>query len=289
MLNRNALHANHAADLQVPVRSEKFSEFLEREGFFVTNFVGKSLNLLRKCTHYRQSFRNLIFSYSHQIKTMKSLLLLSFSLLCLVSCSRDTEAVRTAFEKITTEEEWTEEKAEKLLTKSSLDYLKELIEISDTIDYYTAQMMGFDNNRELVTMKMHGEMCSFNSVLTTPGESLTIDNVLMIMRLNGTGAIGMNAQKMLQFKEVTQVSGNDAEVQVLVATGDRNAKIVSTHLYRKENEVWKLDLLSTMSLEEKLLKQNLRKSPLRNDKTAFIINHLYSPPEEMEFQYRVRK
>lgn len=219
---------------------------------------------------------------------MKNLLLLTPFLFFLLSCGQDTEAIQIAFAKVITQEEWSEENAEKYLTNNSLKYLRELAKISDTTNYQVAQVMGFEYARELVTMKMHGEMSSYKRVFTAPGESLTVDNILLMMRLNGTGVIGMNTQNRLQFREVTNVSGNKAELEVLVSTGDKNAKIVSTYLFKKENEEWKLDLLSTLSLEEKLLKQTLRRSPLRNNKAVFIANHLSSPPSEMQFQYRMK-
>lgn len=217
---------------------------------------------------------------------MKNLLFLTPLLFLFSSCSQNTEAVQTAFAEIIIQEEWNEEKAKEYFSQNSLNYLKELIKISDTINYQTAQVLGFEYARELVTMKMHGEMSSYKQVLSSPGKNLTIDNVLLMMRFTGTGIIGMNVQKLIQFKEVDNISGDKAEVKVLVSTGDKNAKIVSTYIFKKEGEQWKLDLLSTLSLEEKLLKQNLRRSPFRNDKAQFIANHISSPPKEMQFQYR---
>jgi len=219
---------------------------------------------------------------------MKNLLLLTPFLFFFASCSKDTEAVKTAFAQIIIQEEWNGEKAEKHFSQNSLNYLKEIAKISDTTNYQIAQVLGYEYSRELVTMKMHGEMSSYKQVFSSPGENLTIDDILFMMQFNGTGIIGMNAQKMLQFKNVANVTSDRAEVQVLVATGDKKATIVSTYIFKQENEIWKLDLLSTLSLEEKLLKQTLRRSPFRNDKAKFIANHLSSPPQEMQFQYRVR-
>lgn len=219
---------------------------------------------------------------------MKNLLLLTPCLFFLLSCGQDTKDIQTAFAKIIIQEEWNEESAKQYLSKNSLDYLKKLAKISDTTDYQAAQIMGFENARELVTMKMHGEMGSYKKVFKAPGEKLTIDDILFMMQYNGTGIIGLNTQNLLQFNEVSDISDEKAEVKVLVSTGDKNAKIVSTYRFIQEDKKWKLDLLSTLSLEERILKQNLRKSPFRNDKAAFIANHLVAPPKEMQFQYRAR-
>lgn len=218
---------------------------------------------------------------------MKNLLLFTPLLFLFSSCGKDARLAQRAFTEIITEQEWTEEKAEQYFTKLSLTYLQKLAETSNATDYSMAEKLGFEYGPQLVTMKMHGELNIYKNIIKPEENSLSLQDVLHLMQLNGTGILGMSLQNRLKFREVADVSGSKAQVKVSVATGGK-AKIISNYIFEKEDEKWKINLLSTLTMEEKVLKQNLRRSPLRNDKAAFIVNHLSSPPQEMQFQYRTK-
>lgn len=186
------------------------------------------------------------------------------------------------------QENWDTLNSKKYLSSNSIDYLNRLVNISDTLNYKQAQRLGFEYHKELVTMKLHGDMNSYKSVFKSSGERVQPENILFMMQFNGTGLIGFNKQGRLAFKQANVKSDRSAEVEVFVETGENNTKIISKYLLEKEGENWKLDLLSTFTLEENILQQSLRRSPLRADKAAFINNYLTSPPSRTEFQYRVK-
>lgn len=210
----------------------------------------------------------------------------AFSTLCLLSsCGNEEEAVKNSFFQVLSQKEWNTENTDTLLSTNSIRYLQKLAKISEKENFDEARKLGFEYHRELVTMRMHGEMVLYKQMIK-PEEELSVQDVLYMMHLTGTGVLGMSRQDRLRLKEVSKISGITADLQVLVATGDK-AKIISTYKSIREGGKWKLDLLSSYSLEEKVLNQNYRRSRYRSGaKTAFVKNLLETSPATMEFSYR---
>ncbi|MEO1412492.1 MAG: hypothetical protein AAFW73_21560 [Bacteroidota bacterium] len=174
------------------------------------------------------------------------------------------------------------------ITEQSLAYFDALLEVSDSLNYERARTLGMDYGLPLVTMRLHGQMLSYGSYLGLGAERWAREgraNLLLLMKLTATGILEPERTDRFRFKELSSLRGDAAEVKVATDTR-REAKIISTYRMERTGSLWRLNFLSTLTLEEKLLRQLVRQQGLREQPAVFMENFVAHPPEEIEFRYR---
>ncbi len=221
---------------------------------------------------------------------MKLKLLLPISLV-FVACNLQGPQIEATFKQIlAANASDPQEFLQESISEKSLKYIDELIKISDSLDYKKAQQLGDFYGLPMVTMRIHGQMLEYGNIMGLGEQSSGVErreNLLYLLKITGTGILEPTPTNRIQFDEVGRISNNNAEVKVALDTGNK-AKIISTYKMKRTGDLWRLDLLSTMSLEEKLLQQMIRREGLSSQPELFMRDYVANPPEEMEFQYKYR-
>ena len=109
-------------------------------------------------------------------------------------------------------------------------------------------------------------------------------NILFNAEMLGFGYFDDTRLSHYRFVEVLQVQGKKAQVAVNVKAG-QEVWAQSTYSFTEEEEKWKLNFLSSMSLMEKYLEAQRRKSGL--PPRDFVMKMLLEGPQgDVRFRYR---
>lgn len=220
---------------------------------------------------------------------MKLKILLFLVVVLLTNCGKEAEQLEIAFNKVLNYQ--SSEELQQLLSSSSIKYLQDVMAISDTFNFDKADHIGLLKHCRLTTMRLHGQAVKYlaNDESETTETRSPEDKLLMLMAFTGTGPIAVGAKERIKFEKVTGRNGDKRSISVLISTGGNNTFLQSEYDFEKEGEEWKLDLPSTFSLEERLLKQQFKRAGRGVTRAEFMSNYLENMPETMEFQYNTRK
>ena len=171
-----------------------------------------------------------------------------------------------------------------LITEDSKKYINGLIELSDSLNYEKAAKFGneYGNMYQLTTMKLHGELMKYVPEINAESPDSAFFSMVFLMKFTGTGILG-NSDR-IRLKEVAKVRGNEADVKVRIRA-EGNTNILTTYKFKKEDQIWKLNLMSTFSTDEKLLKQLLIRQGFKGNEATFIADFIENTPEMIEFKY----
>jgi hypothetical protein len=172
------------------------------------------------------------------------------------------------------------------LDQESINYIKQLVAISGEDDYDTALALGEQNNYDLTTLMLYENIKSVAQLSqdSTEESKMDVSKAVFIAAFSEIGMLRFRTVKSIEFREVESINGEQATLLAAVPTGDGKHFIVSKYRFNFEGDEWKLNLLSTFTMQENLLRQLHRRS--RKDKVTFIQDIVETPPDEVEFRYK---
>ena len=135
------------------------------------------------------------------------------------------------------------------LDPQSTKYLDSLAQRIKRGSWDDASALGASTQIELTTLFLYEQIQD----AVASSKEFSGQDVLFVMYLNGIGILRSAGANKLAIREMGRITNYNADVKVRVPTGG-NAAIVSTYKFTKVNQDWKLNLPSTLSLNEKLLK-----------------------------------
>lgn len=222
------------------------------------------------------------------LTTVKVVILTLFAFLLTNCNSRLKEEVKTSFLQLKSAIQKMEiEKIAASLDQESIDYLQHLSDISSEDNYEAAASYGRSKGYELSTMILFE---SFKNIQlrkerdTIENDKFDTNRTILIAGSYGIGMLRFGDVSRIKFNKIEEISEKQATVLVEVATGSGNHYILSKYIFNRENESWKLNLISTFRLQESLLIQQFRKAG--KDKDRFIKDIVNRQPTEVEFMYR---
>ncbi len=163
----------------------------------------------------------------------------------------------------------------------SKQYLSELAQHINEMDRDAAEVLGIEHGIPLNTLVIY-EILRPDSI----GQSeVDISGIITLSALSGMGIFRSTENQALSLQETPRVDGNHAYASILVPTGNGNTFVQTTYSFKKENENWKLNFPSTLSMREKVMSQNRTRRGMTN--VDFAIHYANSTDmREMEFSYR---
>lgn len=170
-----------------------------------------------------------------------------------------------------------------LFSEDSHHYLNTIIEAAKANDLQRIEDLGNHHNRLFMTMRNFQELKMTLAVDSTALDSLTSKDLIPYIALMGHGIFQRGNGLNVTLQGSAAVTGDEADVMVLVPNGDELA-FTSTYSFSREDGRWTLDYPSSLEIPEQLLKQAHRKSGM--SKWDFIADFMENTPEQLEFKYR---
>ena len=171
------------------------------------------------------------------------------------------------------------------LDAESIAYLDKMAALSNNWNYEEVSALGKKYQCELTTLLLHEYMLMFNDsvVDTTKTKKVDKEDVVSVAGLMGTGILQFLESDRFTYKDLEKVRGKQASANIRMNVGDNTTFIVSQCLFNKQDDAWKLNLLSTFLLDEKLLEGQQRSSG--RTKVDFISAYAKDQPSEVRFSY----
>lgn len=207
-----------------------------------------------------------------------------FFVLLLSGCSQHTE-VEASFLAITGKQPTASSDENPILSKMSqrsIDYFTSLAEIINTGEAEDAEWLGNDYDVPLSTLEMYF-MLNRGTADTTDAKFAALD-VLTMFRLFQKGIFRSSLTHPINIHEAAELKGTEALLPVTVPIGDGKSSILSRYRFVQEEQAWKLDFISTLGINEKVLLQNRKRSSL--SAPDFIKSLLERDNDGLNFKYR---
>lgn len=170
------------------------------------------------------------------------------------------------------------------LSQGSLTYVEELSDIIREGTLEDAGTLGRGVGRELTTMLTYATLGPLIRQDSTKSELEAREVLLFMMILNGQGFFRDRGSAASNVYDEAIINGQDAILPVKVPLGPGGASVLSNYQLHEEEGRWKINLLSTTGMEEKVHRQNQRRSRL--DAAAYIRRQVESEDQDLPFQYR---
>ncbi len=164
-------------------------------------------------------------------------------------------------------------------------YIAHLIDHARDGDEIDADDLGLRNELPISTMTLYYSLAETEAQPDTSGSVVFSEEfVWLYFLISGSGVFRHTKEYPIKIRDgATLLSDTRAELSVAIPTGN-NALLGTTYIFNKEDNKWKLNLLSTMKIMEKIHTQNQRRSGLGVNEYAKQTSR--SGSDELQFQYR---
>ena len=209
-------------------------------------------------------------------------LFLIFCLTTLMSCS-ESDDVEQAFTVVTNRLGIGDrERIKRSFDQETHDYVGKLVACARNREAERALLLGRQNVIPISTMILYYSMAGTEEQVDT-SSVYSEDYLWTYFRLDGTGVFRHSAKLPIKIYEEPFIFGDIAKLEVSIPAED-NARLLTTYLFNREEDIWKLNLPSTMGVMEKIHKQNQKKSGL--DMDAYARRASSMAGSSVKFEYR---
>ena len=174
---------------------------------------------------------------------------------------------------------------ETMLDKESLLFLDKLQQLMKNENFAGITKLADRFESRFTVYLLYQEYLQFtkkeDELKDAPERALPPSNSLFA--LLGLGILNSSATEDYIFLEVNKIRRNEATIKIKRNTGVKNQFIISECKFSREEDEWKLNLMSTFTMEENLLSQLHKKSGL--EEMTFINDLINYGTGPLRFRY----